>query len=81
MQRSVSGKSHKLQGSYGYITDQSKCRQCGVCIRECYADAREIMGRKYNEDELLAEILKDRQYYGMSGGGVTFQRRRAIILQ
>nr|WP_236945644.1 radical SAM protein [Enterocloster clostridioformis] len=30
------------------------------------------MGRKYNEDELLAERLKDRQYYGMSGGGVTF---------
>ena len=57
---------------YGFITDQSKCRQCGVCIRECYADAREMMGRKYNEEELLTEILKDRQYYGMSGGGVTF---------
>ena len=57
---------------YGFITDQSKCRQCGVCIRECYADAREMVGRKYNEEELLTEILKDRQYYGMSGGGVTF---------
>ena len=57
---------------YGFITDQSKCRQCGVCIRECYANAREMMGRKYSEEELLTEILKDRQYYGMSGGGVTF---------
>ena len=65
-------KAISYKEGYGYITDQSKCRQCGVCIRECYADAREIMGRKYNEDELLAEILKDRQYYGMSGGGVTF---------
>lgn len=62
---------HYMEG-YGYITDQSKCRQCGVCIRECYADAREMMGTQYNGEELLAEILKDRQYYGMSGGGVTF---------
>ena len=43
---------------YGFITDQSKCRQCGVCIRECYADAREMMGRKYSEEELLTEILR-----------------------
>lgn len=57
---------------YGYITDQSKCGKCGACVRECYADAREIMGREYTEEALLAEILKDRQYYGMSGGGVTF---------
>ena len=65
-------KAISYMEGYGFITDQSKCRQCGVCIRECYADAREMMGRKYNEEELLTEILKDRQYYGMSGGGVTF---------
>ena len=65
-------KAISYMEGYGFITDQSKCRQCGVCIRECYADAREMMGRKYIEEELLTEILKDRQYYGMSGGGVTF---------
>ena len=65
-------KAISYMEGYGFITDQSKCRQCGVCIRECYADAREMMGRKYSEEELLTEILKDRQYYGMSGGGVTF---------
>lgn len=65
-------KAISYMEGYGFITDQSKCRQCGVCIRECYANAREMMGRKYSEEELLTEILKDRQYYGMSGGGVTF---------
>ena len=65
-------KAISYMEGYGFITGQSKCRQCGVCIRECYADAREMMGRKYSEEELLTEILKDRQYYGMSGGGVTF---------
>ena len=50
--------------------------QCGVCIRECYADAREMMGEKIQRGRASTEILKDRQYYGMSGGGVTFSGGR-----
>ena len=72
MQRSVSGKSHSYMEGYGFITDQEQVQAMRCVHQECYADAREMMGRKYNEEELLTEILKDRQYYGMSGGGVTF---------
>ena len=28
-------KAISYMEGYGFITDQSKCRQCGVCIREC----------------------------------------------
>lgn len=61
-----------LKEGYGYITDQDKCSLCGACVKACYVDAREYMGKEYEKEELLGEILRDRQYYGMSGGGVTF---------
>ena len=64
-------KAISYMEGYGLLRTRASAGNA-VCIRECYADAREMMGRKYNEEELLTEILKDRQYYGMSGGGVTF---------
>lgn len=64
---------------YGYMTDPDKCTLCQTCVRECYAGARECMGREYEEGELLEEILKDRQYYGKSGGGVTFSGGEPLL--
>ncbi|MFA9464161.1 MAG: glycyl-radical enzyme activating protein [Velocimicrobium sp.] len=57
---------------YGYISNTDKCTACGRCITHCYMDARTRMGTQYNKQELLGLILKDEQYYKMSGGGVTF---------
>lgn len=61
----------KLDG-FGYITDNSKCNLCHKCIDNCYNDARSVMGEDYTTDELLKELLKDKEYYKMSGGGITF---------
>lgn len=57
---------------YGYITDREACTLCKACITGCYMDARKIMGTLYTTKELIKEILRDEQYYKMSGGGVTF---------
>lgn len=61
----------KLNG-FGYITDNSKCNLCNKCITNCYDDARSVMGKDYTIDELLTELLRDKEYYKMSGGGITF---------
>lgn len=55
----------------------SKCISCGTCRREdftvddCPTKAREICGREYTMDELMAEVEKERDIMEDSGGGVT----------
>ena len=56
---------------------QSKCIRCGACsekgftVDDCPTTAREICGRKYSMDELMAEVEKERAVMENSGGGVT----------
>lgn len=62
----------KYKEGFGYITDPKLCSHCEACIQNCYVNARSIVGIDYTTDELIEEILKDRQYYQMSGGGITY---------
>ena len=48
------------------------CAACGKCVEACPAGAREIAGRAWTVEALLAEVLRDRMVYEESGGGVTF---------
>ena len=55
----------------------SKCIRCGTCsqpdfkVDDCPTMAREICGRAYTMDELMAEMEKERTIMEDSGGGVT----------
>lgn len=60
-----------LEG-YGFITTGPECNQCGTCIDNCYVNARSQSGTDYTSQELIEELLKDKSYYKMSGGGITF---------
>jgi pyruvate formate lyase activating enzyme len=44
---------------------------CGKCAEECPSTALEILGARWELDDLVREVLKDRSYYETSGGGVT----------
>lgn len=48
-----------------------KCIGCGMCDKGCFAGAKVLCGKEYTADEVLAEILLDKEYY-KNGGGVTF---------
>ncbi|MBO5059519.1 MAG: radical SAM protein [Clostridia bacterium] len=48
-----------------------KCIGCGKCSEGCFAGAKVVCGKEYTPDELLCEILLDKDYYG-ENGGVTF---------
>ena len=56
---------------------QSKCIRCGACsekdfkVDDCPTTAREICGREYAMDDLMAEVEKERDIMEDSGGGVT----------
>jgi pyruvate formate lyase activating enzyme len=49
-----------------------RCRVCGQCVEACPSGARQILGRQWNVDELMAAVQRDRDFYEASGGGVTF---------
>ncbi|MCW3977178.1 MAG: glycyl-radical enzyme activating protein [Candidatus Bathyarchaeota archaeon] len=50
------------------VTERGKCRICGACAAKCPANAREIVGKTLPAEELMAEIQKDHEFYGESGG-------------
>lgn len=60
-----------FSGRIGF-PDLKQCTRCGKCVERCPADAIELAGRDMLVDDLLAEVLKDRRLFEISGGGVTF---------
>lgn len=51
--------------------DRSRCDSCGQCAAVCPTGAFFIYGRVMTDDEVVAEVVKDRDYFEASGGGVT----------
>ena len=54
------------------LTDAALCQVCGACAEVCPSEARRLVGRSVDRDEVLAEIERDRVFFDESGGGVTF---------
>jgi len=52
--------------------DRSRCTGCGSCADACPATALRRVGNYYPVQELVTLLLRDRIYYQVSGGGVTF---------
>lgn len=59
--------------------DYSLCRNCGRCVNACFNDARILYGKEMSVDEVMAEILKERNYFVRSKGGVTFSGGEAAL--
>lgn len=47
------------------------CDGCGCCVEVCYTGARKLYGKDYTVDEILADVLTDRDLYDKTSGGVT----------
>lgn len=65
-----------LQDTNGIVDtiDREMCLlpECGLCQHVCYANAVNISGRYLTVDEVMEEVLLDRDFYARTGGGVTF---------
>lgn len=52
--------------------DRNLCDNCMKCVDVCYAESRRPAGKDYTIDDLYKEIEKDKPFYKLYGGGVTF---------
>ena len=65
----------------GLHISREKCRLCGNCVRVCRQEALKITGKEYTVEEILREVLKDRNFYKNSGGGVTLSGGEPLLQQ
>lgn len=55
-----------------------KCIGCGLCEKGCFTGARVICGKEMTIEDILKEVLLDKDYYG-NDGGVTFSGGEALV--
>lgn len=69
----------RVDETYGLISDPAKCISCGKCIDACLHNARTMCGEYMTQDELMDILLKDKEFYRMSGGGITFSGGEPLL--
>lgn len=63
------GQDKSNDAPTGFISiDQKLCNQCGLCVEACPPQALVFDSREMTIQEVVDEILKDRDFYGPSGG-------------
>ena len=63
----------------GYPIDKARCDLCGACVLACPANALNLVGVWRDVDDLVTELLIDRDYWSESGGGVTISGGEAAM--
>ncbi|MCL1804644.1 MAG: glycyl-radical enzyme activating protein [Clostridiales bacterium] len=58
-------------GGNPITTDRTRCVGCGGCVKACLSGARELTGKPWAPEEILALVKRDAPFYESSGGGVT----------
>jgi pyruvate formate lyase activating enzyme len=62
---------HEMGADGRRLLHRERCEQCGGCVAECYCGALVIEGRQASVAQVMEVLLKDRDFYASSGGGVT----------
>ena len=59
--------------------DREECTTCGKCATVCPAGALGVSGQSMSTDDIYSILIRDRDYYIGSGGGVTFSGGEALL--
>jgi glycyl-radical enzyme activating protein len=59
--------------------DRASCDACGQCADACAFDALRLVGREWDEAEVLELVERDRSYYLASGGGLTITGGEPLV--
>ena len=66
-------------GDPSEIRFTDKCRVCGSCAEVCFADAIKLEGKRMSAEEVSAEVLRDKDVYLSSCGGVTLSGGEPLL--
>lgn len=71
-------------GCHSYVKDEHKfdrmeCTKCGECVEVCFSEALKIVGARRTIDSVMEEIIKDIEFYRISGGGVTLSGGEPLL--
>lgn len=61
------------------LINRSVCCKCGKCEEVCNNNAVKVSGETISCDELFQIIIRDREYYAESGGGLTLSGGEALL--
>lgn len=62
-----------------HVFDRKSCTCCGKCAEVCYAEALLRCGRKITTDELVSEVIRDKEFFASSNGGVTLSGGEPLL--
>lgn len=51
--------------------DEKKCIHCKTCVKHCLSNAIHFVGETMEIQQIVDEVMKDKDYYDNSNGGVT----------
>ena len=54
-----------------HVFSRNGCAKCAQCVDVCATQALEVCGKEITSDEVLAEVLRDKEFYDESRGGLT----------
>ncbi len=57
-----------IENDSGIDIDNDLCRLCLDCVGECPSGALTVKGERYEGEKLLADLIRDRAYFGEEGG-------------
>ena len=70
--------AHSLVGGE-HSFDRKKCIACGACEEVCLGSAIKLWGRSVLPEQIIGELLLDREFYETSGGGVTLSGGECLM--
>ena len=63
-------EANRIEGG-AHVIDRKKLKNPEVLAENCQASALVMSSRPYTVEEVMAEVVQDKLYYDLSGGGVT----------
>lgn len=54
-----------------HIFKREKCVNCMECVNKCPTSALKACGEEKSAEEVMATVMRDKQFYDCSGGGLT----------
>ncbi len=70
--------AHTLRGGI-HTLDRAACMVCEKCAELCPTDALKVYGKIMTVDEIFSIIIKDKEFYKSSGGGVTLSGGECLM--